>query len=551
MHKIITTIGTSLINNQNDINVKKCLASVKKTTETTIKTWQDEKTTEIKLNELIQNQFNQLTTNSGIISDVSKLLNAAKSHTKEGKKSCAEIASIIEIQQEISKEIEVFLICSCSLDSYICATAIKEYFEKFKKNDDNYPIIIGKIIIVESLLVTDKETFELGLSNLFTEIETIAASKWEDIVFNITGGYKGLIPHLTILGQIHNCSIYYIFNNETNDDNFKLLKVPFIPIHFNWIELYPLLDFLKPTSLSNQNFTILVNYLERKYIYTKNNTSFELSKTNEGFQKEGRKLIDLIPTLNPYNAVYQKLLLNGLINKNLELTNLGKLIKNKEDYNKIGKSYLGDTMEIFIHFYFSQLNNIKHTLVAYYESDSKYNITGSFKITDINTKKISFDNSVKSNYSPIEIGDIDVCLVNENSGNFVLCEVKALSNISGYFSEINTKDDYYFQIKSRILKYFIDHEGKNQVEFLFLIYDFQIDGLQSSVFEKIKKYDTTAKVLKHIKTLEQDEDLKNKIIVNFITLQKIQELDKYGANKSLYDVTSVNNIFEIIDINQL
>jgi hypothetical protein len=52
---------------------------------------------------------------------------------------------------------------------------------------------------------------------------------YEDMIFNITGGYKALIPFMTLLGQIYNIPICYIFE-ETDE----LIEMPQAPVDFDF-----------------------------------------------------------------------------------------------------------------------------------------------------------------------------------------------------------------------------------------------------------------------------------------------------------------------------
>jgi sugar-specific transcriptional regulator TrmB len=68
-----------------------------------------------------------------------------------------------------------------------------------------------------------------GMSNLIKKVDEISKGSWENVIINITGGYKATIPYLTILGQINRCPIYYIF-----EDTDALIKISPTPISINW-----------------------------------------------------------------------------------------------------------------------------------------------------------------------------------------------------------------------------------------------------------------------------------------------------------------------------
>ncbi|MGB9762395.1 MAG: hypothetical protein ACPLW7_00015, partial [Minisyncoccia bacterium] len=65
--------------------------------------------------------------------------------------------------------------------------------------------------------------------SLIKTIYNIADCDWQNVIINITGGYKATIPYLTILGQVNKCPIYYIF-----EDTDATIKIPYVPIDINW-----------------------------------------------------------------------------------------------------------------------------------------------------------------------------------------------------------------------------------------------------------------------------------------------------------------------------
>ena len=66
-------------------------------------------------------------------------------------------------------------------------------------------------------------------------IEEITANHYGEVIFNIAGGYKGVIPYMTIMALINNWCIYYIF--EGSQTVIKIPRVP-IKIDYNIFEKY-------------------------------------------------------------------------------------------------------------------------------------------------------------------------------------------------------------------------------------------------------------------------------------------------------------------------
>ena len=159
---------------------------------------------------------------------------------KTDPKASAEIESILKIAKD--EKVIIHLLATDTVLSVLAADIIKDWFDDKQKINFNASY---EDDVIKDLLVTDKQTFEKGLTNLFTKIDAIVPEKkgkkdWSDIVFNITGGYKAIIPHLTILAQVYRCPICYIFSEGENNLEPDLIKIPALPINFDWLvaEIY-------------------------------------------------------------------------------------------------------------------------------------------------------------------------------------------------------------------------------------------------------------------------------------------------------------------------
>jgi len=208
MKRIITTVGTSMLTNALGTNVSSNI-DFKRTRGLRFKDGENR------------------------ASQIEKLKNILTKHIKQNTDTSisAEIDSIIKIANEYKEDCDVYLIATDTIQSPICAEYIQKWFEQNKiefistihfRNTSEF--------IIEDLQVKQKRAFERnGLTNLFSRINTIAGGYWDNVVFNITGGYKALIPYMSLIAQINNLPAYYNFQ-ESNDDNFDLLKIPNIPI---------------------------------------------------------------------------------------------------------------------------------------------------------------------------------------------------------------------------------------------------------------------------------------------------------------------------------
>jgi len=158
-----------------------------------------------------------------------KLISLEKYLDVNGMKSCAETSSIDKIDSECIGSI--YLLCTETTASYLCGKALEYYFKERVH-----------LRFVKGLQVQNQEIFrKLGVPNLLTSIEQVAqnGSYWDDVVLNITGGYKAIIPIMSIIGQIRKLPTYYIFGGE-EEKKYELIELPRMPIGYqtNLFELY-------------------------------------------------------------------------------------------------------------------------------------------------------------------------------------------------------------------------------------------------------------------------------------------------------------------------
>lgn len=170
-----------------------------------------------------------------------KRLEFAKLVAKEWSNSLetsSEIKSILAIAsanrtRNQEKPIEVHLLATDTIVSRLAAELLVKWFQEFKK-DDNIEIKFNPSQdVIEDLQVNELGRFKKGLTRLIERFYQIAQNDlwaWSpsNLCINITGGYKAIIPYLTILGQVNQVNVCYIFE-ETN----TLLNIPSIPIQLN------------------------------------------------------------------------------------------------------------------------------------------------------------------------------------------------------------------------------------------------------------------------------------------------------------------------------
>jgi len=210
MKKIITTVGTSLFTNFN--REKDAIeAYYDHLEESPHKGWDFE-------NERIEGIRDETDFNNWISNNLATC--------------CAEISSLIKIAETEKDDLEVYLLATDTVLSRLAAEIIQK---------QTIPHPHEKIIdlkfepekdVIQGLQVLDANEFQdIGLHELIKLISELTSNFdiIKDFAFNITGGYKGLIPYLTILSQIYSIPAYYIF--EESD---SLIKIPLLPINFDW-----------------------------------------------------------------------------------------------------------------------------------------------------------------------------------------------------------------------------------------------------------------------------------------------------------------------------
>jgi len=151
---------------------------------------------------------------------------------KNNYNASAEIKSILSIQSEVKDDLEVYLLTTDTIDSILASQIIKEVIDGYE-SEDGAIIDVVSIKTIEGLQVFDRIRLEReGLTNLVDEIYKVFEYYSPDeanVLLNITGGYKCIIPYLTILAQINRAPLYYIF-----DETEELIKILQAPLDIDW-----------------------------------------------------------------------------------------------------------------------------------------------------------------------------------------------------------------------------------------------------------------------------------------------------------------------------
>ncbi len=82
---------------------------------------------------------------------------------------------------------------------------------------------------VRGLVVDAERTFRRqGVANLLTYARARAREHGGEVVFNATGGFKGVVPYLTLLGMFEGIEVHYVF-----DGSDELIRLPPLPVLFD------------------------------------------------------------------------------------------------------------------------------------------------------------------------------------------------------------------------------------------------------------------------------------------------------------------------------
>lgn len=157
----------------------------------------------------------------------------------------AEVASILSIQKELKEEVNVHLLATDTILSVLAAELIKDWFG-YEENKGKYPRIStvyfdrpvpafekqsDSVFVIRKLRIDQQSDFEEGMMNLLQVLNSISTS---ESILNITGGYKGIVPIVTIWAQIKKVPLKYLFRENELDKKIQPLTLERLPIDFDY-----------------------------------------------------------------------------------------------------------------------------------------------------------------------------------------------------------------------------------------------------------------------------------------------------------------------------
>ena len=318
--KVITTVGTSLIENYNKENNTNIAEDLKDEGYFDNKSYLEDYNLEEKCQKLV------------------------KFIKEKGEKACAELSCNSRINKQ------PHLIVSDTLEGYLVAKTLKSYDSNIIFDEDRD--------IIKGLNVYDENLFKKeGLSNLIKRLYEIY---FNGCVFNISGGYKAVTPYISAFSFINSSTLFYTFENSD-----KLFSIPSIPIEVKFgiflkyksifkklnegIEDINIEEFKNKFNLYEDDFPWnLIDEIEdlgielnpigkilyervNSYWYLKIANFLEFSKENEGNRKQIENAIkELIRKLTDRFEINDNLILNlNKLSSRDDLTHGGTICKDK------------------------------------------------------------------------------------------------------------------------------------------------------------------------------------------------------------------------------
>ncbi len=201
---------------------------------------------------------------AGVSDDVKEIEKAITSrwfcvNDKPNIEASAEIKSILKISASLKEDCNVCLLATDTVTSRLAAELIKQWFEDKKCYQGEYKIEVSfnpDHHIIPGLQIKDTVAFQnQGLAELINRFYSINKGDYANTILNITGGFKALIPYLTILAQVNQVPMQYIF-----EDTDTLIEIPFLPLKID-DDLF-------------ERWAVQFSQLESNFIKCKENYSF-------------------------------------------------------------------------------------------------------------------------------------------------------------------------------------------------------------------------------------------------------------------------------------
>jgi putative CRISPR-associated protein (TIGR02619 family) len=235
MKKIITTVGTSIFTNlYADEEIKRLINNL-------------EGKEYVQYNEYIED----IEGKQGI-SQSKGLKTLVWEKIKDNERASAEINSTLKILNTLNIDTaEIYLIATDTILSVLACELIQKWFLENHTKKELTVIFQRSAQIISKLRVDSKVNYEDGFMNLINHLNEIISNSNTEYVLNITGGYKALIPVLTLYGQIKEIPLYYLYNDSTDSTEHELVSIGSLPFQFDAVFAERYYLYLQNTGLLN------------------------------------------------------------------------------------------------------------------------------------------------------------------------------------------------------------------------------------------------------------------------------------------------------------
>ena len=153
------------------------------------------------------------------------------------------LAVIYRREADRYERIELRFIATDTVASAFCAYLLVQYYQRFA---DRYPKIRlrdagdpKRRAVVQGLSISDVYRFKtIGVQGLIDRLRQYAQLTVDpkqprrrciDPLLNFSGGYKALLPILTLYGQLEGIPIQYLYESGT-----EMIEIPQLPVQYDW-----------------------------------------------------------------------------------------------------------------------------------------------------------------------------------------------------------------------------------------------------------------------------------------------------------------------------
>lgn len=201
MKQVITTVGLSLFTNY------------------------------LKQNDDIKDKYDDLNQPNMAVSkwvennkDIESIRKTVQEWAKGKSDVSAEIKSLIKLSNNYKQEgLNIYFVATDTILSKLAAEIIQSTLK------EQYPnwVIQEKIEVIEGLAVhsNDLKSIHSGYQELIKYLNSVT---FEGVIYNISGGYKALIPIMTLIASVKKVNLCYIY-----EDSNKLIEIPPFPFEYD------------------------------------------------------------------------------------------------------------------------------------------------------------------------------------------------------------------------------------------------------------------------------------------------------------------------------